>query len=377
MDDTKKQQIEKAYEELKNIWQSEYDSKIKESATDSGESSWPEIKNDKIIKEDISFKFSDYNGGARWEPIEPAIVQWPQKPSSSLFIFDPYGHNHLGIVVPVSDEADKLFTLILDENNKLWYVKKDDFKHVNLKPFEIVFFRFDNNNTITYITSFDNKIEDTQAHKRILLDHNHFFGNITESDEVFHDIPVKEIIRYVYDYEVIQYKWISGTPGQYDVSIFCYLHTSKDATVRIFLKDLQRMSYKEITGGMREIIINNFRWDDESMLFDGNRIQSIYNTVNNFNPYKVFESYRVEITYHHTSRPGKDDYFREYKTYSIDYLDEYLSIGLNKKVNSLPRNQAIRCFFNPKTHMNGFTKKKIKRKGRPMLNTVKKIIWIV
>ena len=53
-------------------------------------------------------------------------------------------------------------------------------------------------------------------------------------------------------------------------------------------------------------------------------IESITQRIENLDISQVFESYRIEITYHHISRIGRDDKYYEDKTYSIMYHDSYL-----------------------------------------------------
>ena len=64
--------------------------------------------------------------------------------------------------------------------------------------------------------------------------------------------------------------------------------------------------------------------------FDGNKIMEIYNTILNFNPYDVFESYTIEIEHQTQSRIGKDNYSYEYKSYNIKYIDSYLERWFKK-----------------------------------------------
>ncbi len=233
--------------------------------------------------------------------------------------------SRLGILLPMPENIAKHFLLILDENNKLWY---SDFKVVDniseIKPFCVVFFRFDDNNKITYIWAIDNP----------------------SWYEGIKCISLYKIRSVDFSFEDYKY-WEYGRYQEGGIAIVGYKkENAEDYSIkRYFIIDSKEQSFHELPKAFGEFINKRYNNIEQTFPVQANVINEIYNIVKNFNPYEVFESYKIEINYWTHSRPGKEDYYYEYKSYSIKYIDDYLEKWFKNYRITLHKDSGFTAFF--------------------------------
>ena len=248
----------------------------------------------------------------------------------------------LGISVPNSSCFRGQFGLILDEDNKIWYSDNDkEYQMKRIPMFRMVLFAKGDNYKAKSINLCPTKLQYVNKIHRV------FF----ESDEPLTsllDIPYKEINNSSLNYEELAY-YNFGHYKLYSITAIHYLaKDSTDLGSRFFLKDDRNMQYTEISNALVGLLDKGY-YGGENIKYpiDGKSIQSICSLVENFNPYEVFESYKVEIEHKHVSRVGRDDHFFEYKSYSIKYIDEYLKRWFSEKKIQLAFDSGYSSYFSP------------------------------
>lgn len=227
-----------------------------------------------------------------------------------------------GVILPFSAASMEGYIIILDENNRLWYAKSDLIvknKNYDIEQFSLVFFRYDDNQNITSIYPFiRNYLCSTSPYPSDLR---------INQEEVFNVVDSYQIIK---DFKSINAKSLS-LHLEGEIVILDYLNDANEVvTTRGFFKDHKNRSYHELSNRFIAFIKHRCKITmadiKDFLLFDPTTITRIYDLVQNFNPYEVFESYTIQITYEtvRAKRDYRNDHLYEYKSYSISYIDEYL-----------------------------------------------------
>lgn len=233
-----------------------------------------------------------------------------------MYIKTKDAESRLGIVLPIPKFIADKFIVILDEDNKLWYAKNEVVENFRtVKDFGIVFFRWDEENKISYVWYIDKPW--------------YYNGNNFGSE-----IPPAEIESISFRYSQTK-KWGEARYKQGGIIIVGYGEYFADdyPHKRYFLIDDLNHTYHETNDAFGKFIEKSKDFSSRKRMMlpiDGNKIKEVYETILNFNPYDVFESYTIEIEYHTQSRIGKDNYYYEYKSYSINYIDAYLEQWFKK-----------------------------------------------
>lgn len=254
-----------------------------------------------------------------------------------MYHLDIDGSLRIGIIIITNDAIFSNYVLIIDEDNKLWYCER---KTDTIKTNQIVCFRKGENykalevnvlpKTLAYIG---------ERHKVFLI----------EEDEIgIKGIPNNEILDVKMDFDSVR-TYHSGWYGQYGIIVSHYFKDECNVWNRFFVYDEKAKTYREFSAAAASLygdyLTNNNGLDKYPL--DTDKASSIYRIVSNFNPYEVFESYRVEIDYYHQSRVGRDDYFFEYKKYSIKYYDEYLAQWFKNDSIKLNTQSGYTSHFEP------------------------------
>lgn len=249
----------------------------------------------------------------------------------------------MGILLPFSELAMGMLSqnqkqyahnpyIVLDENGKLWLIWNTDIIHYakKIEPFCLAVMRFDEKqnitdifpfvkhslcSTTTYNLPFDKDDIENVSYKYLSLEANVIASGENVTGEV-------RIINYL-DGEGI---CIGSKSFFIDCNNCVYHELSSDFTSYI----------KERTSFERRDLI-------DFLLFNPLEIERIYDLVQNFNPYLVFESYKIQIEYKHMYHYLVVDPYKEYdsigrfKTYSISYFDEYLAKWFTIRENLLDK----------------------------------------
>lgn len=245
----------------------------------------------------------------------------------------------IGLVLPTNILCEAYFIFILDENNKLWYAdRKDILNDGECLDFRLVYFRENN----------DKDEELRNCASSILYGvpiHKHKAKNIKVCNYLKHTKKISICHYNGNEYYGIRREDFYAKSEPIDISIshggwynecgivtFSLSHSSGKKEKRMFVIDEISKTYRLLnieTGRIFDKLLNEKK--NTHLIIDWNEVYNIYKTVLNFNPYEVFESYRIEIEHYVQSRIGKDNYYFEYKTYYIKYIDEYLKKWFLKK----------------------------------------------
>lgn len=237
-----------------------------------------------------------------------------------MYRFDIYNTIKIGIIIKSDDAIFNNYLLILDENYQLWYAEKwtnhipsnqivcflggDNFKALEVKMLP---------NNLTYQEKRGGCFDDRDDNKGINgISYNEIKNVLNGFDSV--EVYCGELCA---ENTIIGLHYIKD-----DVNIFN----------RYFITDEKNKTYQELneaTVSLYDSALERNDTNNEIFPIDIDKVSSIYNFVSNFNPYEVFESYRVELYHNHQSRVGWGDYFFECKKYSIEYHDEYLARWFN------------------------------------------------
>lgn len=247
----------------------------------------------------------------------------------------------IGLVLPTNILCEAYFIFILDENNKLWYAdRKDILNDGECIDFRIVYFheKIDEDEELCNCASSILYGVPIHKHKaknikvcnylkhaeKIRLDHyceNEFYGIHRED---FHVETESNNVS------------ISHGGWYKECGIVTFSLSLSDSSggeeKRMFVIDEISNTYRLINNKTSRIfdqILHEKR--NNYLIIDWDEVYNIYKTVSSFNPYEVFESYRIEIEHYVQSRIGKDNYYYEYKTYFIKYIDDYLKKWFFKK----------------------------------------------
>jgi hypothetical protein len=247
----------------------------------------------------------------------------------------------VGLVLPTNLSCETYFIFILDANNRLWYAdRKDIFNDGECIDFRIVYFRENNDedeelrncaSSILYgVPIHKHKAKNIKACHYLEHVENISFDHYCEND--FYGIRREDIFE-----KSESFNFCISHGGWYNecgiVTFSLSLSESSDEKVkRMYVIDKISKTYRLLnieTGRIFDKLLNERT--DTHLIIDWDEVYNIYKTVSNFNPYEVFESYRIEIEHYVQSRIGKDNYYYEYKTYYIKYIDEYLKKWFLKK----------------------------------------------
>lgn len=227
----------------------------------------------------------------------------------------------IGIILPLPYEISEYFVVILDENNSLRYASIDLLTYKTIyKSFQLVLFCIDDKQKICSIDECPQEFVHTR--KKDLEDLQFYTTGSISYDEV---------CNVEYDFEEVKIRNLYNEHRR-AITLIEYLSKDSDEVIgeRWFLENYADSSFRELTSQTIEIlkywIACSSKWE---IPVDGNSIKSICDNVTNFNPYEVFESYRIEITHKRETRVGREDYYEENKSYSISYFDNYLSKWFN------------------------------------------------
>lgn len=272
--------------------------------------------------------------------------------------------NNLNIGIGVSIPNDSCFSdiwgLILDNTNKLWYYdseKEYSMKRVGL--FQIVLFIKNDNYVATNLIPCPRKLPEIDKISRLFFEGKGALSNLL-------NIPYNDIKNTSYGFDEIKY----SNFGHYklaSISAFHYIQKKSphDKHTRYFLKDDKNEKYTEVSDDLVKLLDNGIQ-GDENIKFpiDGKTIKRICDLVRDFNPYEVFESYKIEIEHEHVNRVGRDDYFHEYKSYSIKYLDDYLKKWFCEKKIELAFDSGYTSSFTPTIPYERFYKEENEAKAK-------------
>jgi hypothetical protein len=252
---------------------------------------------------------------------------------------------HIGVVLPTNIMCENFYIFFLDDNNKLWYAdRKDIVNDGECLDFRIVYFQENNDEDEELRNCASSILYGPPIHKhkakkiKVCKFLNHASNvQIDENyDNYIYDIK-REDLDLAKDNKLAHLSY-GGWYKEYGIVAFS-LSSSEDSDenkIELFVVDEISMTYRKLNPKTTPIffhLINDRKTD--CLVTDWDSIHEIYKTVCEFNPYEVFESYRIEIEHYVQSRIGKDNYYYEYKTYYIKYIDEYLKKWFYKKKEQL------------------------------------------
>lgn len=264
----------------------------------------------------------------------------------------------LGIVLPIPYVMTDIL-IILDENNRLWYAPQ---KNTYLS-FQLVEFTYDSENKVTTV----------QAASLGSVGQVKSLSHLKEKKD-YYTIPTNEILNDVIDCDyIIEWGWSSlyiigylrkdfnrssgfvfydYDPIPYDIIDERHYHyIAHDVNIikkRYFFIDYTHKTYREITSKFVDVIehvFTNMTNHDFTLPYDWQNvfqgttcsisdfvkeIKSICDFILDFNPYDIFESFRMRRVF---SSKSHIDIFGETWTEKISYDSismEYHDIYLNK-----------------------------------------------
>jgi len=259
--------------------------------------------------------------------------------SNDMYQFDKTTIVNVGIVIMTDDDIFNDYMLIIDDDNCLWY---SDRSFEEVKANQFICFRKGENNKALEISIIPYNLHYNGSIPKYFLIKDIRDGNVK-------GIPYKDILTIDTEYDTVA----SSSWGWYEKFSFIalnYISNNVNILNRYFICDESTKTYRELSGAIAsfyESSIYSIKSESDILPFNLDLAVSINDIVNNFNPYEIFESYRVEIDYYHQSRVGKDDYFFEYKKYSIKYFDEYLSRWFKNEKIELNRECGYTSHFEP------------------------------
>ena len=273
-----------------------------------------------------------------------------------MYHFDIDSSLRIGITITADDDLFNYFVLILDEANKLWYC---DRKTNDIRANKIVCFRKGENYKALEVQVLPKTLAYIGERHKVFL---------TEEDEIGINgiIPNNEILNIEMDFDSVR-TYHCGWYGQCGIIVSHYIKEDCNMWNRYFVYDEKAKTYREFSAAAASLYEDYLARFDNSLdkyPLDIEKASSIYRIVSNFNPVEVFESYRVEIDYYHQSRVGRDDYFYEYKKYSIKYHDEYLARWFKNEKVKLNFQSGYTSNFNPTVPYERFYKEENEAKSK-------------
>lgn len=247
----------------------------------------------------------------------------------------------IGLVLPTNILCEAYFIFILDENNKLWYAdRKDILNDGECLDYRIVYFHENNDEDEELRNCASSILYGVPIHKHKaknikVCNYLKYVENLSLDHYCGKDFYG---IRREDFYEKTESNSVCISHGGWfkecGIVTFSFsLSESSDEKVKkMFVIDEISKTYRLLnfeTGRIFDQLLNEKR--NNYLITDWDEVYSIYKTVSTFNPYEVFESYRIEIEHYVQSRIGRDNYYYEYKTYFIKYIDEYLKKWFFKK----------------------------------------------
>lgn len=237
------------------------------------------------------------------------------------YCFDIYNTIRIGIIIKTDDAIFDNYLLILDEDNQLWYAEKWA-NHITT------------NQMVCFIGGDNYKALDVKLLPNSLTyQGKHYEGNIDGNDKKgINGISNKEIRNVLNGFDFVEV-YCGSCQAQNSIIGLHYIKDDIALFNRYFITDERNKAYKEFneaTVSLYDLALERNDTNNEIYPIDIDKASSIYSFVSNFNPYEVFESYRVEFVQNNQSRVGWGDSFFECKKYSIKYHDDYLSRWFKK-----------------------------------------------
>lgn len=224
----------------------------------------------------------------------------------------------MGIAINTSNLFEH-FTLVLDTNNDLWYADNEDKSNFlyHFEEFQLVLFEMGENHKAFDVRPLPSGYEKDKFQNS---------WKIEDRDSANIDFPIISNLYPECPYiSYLMHGWYQSN----DIYIIRFLleqDLEKTLSTRYFIFDYFTQTTREFT--KNEIILFN-SWlekrEQPDFPIDGEEVQKICETVKNFNPYEVFESYSITIGHRRITNVGKDDDEYDCKCYSLKYFDKYLS----------------------------------------------------
>ena len=255
-----------------------------------------------------------------------------------IYRFDIYNTIKIGIIIKTNDAIFDNYLLILDEDNKLWYAEKRD-NYITSN--QMVCFLGGDNYKALDVKLLPNKLTYQGKRDGCFIDRDDKKG--------MNGISNNEILNVLTGFDSVEV-YSGGWYAQNTIISLHYIKDDMNMFNRYFITDEKAQTYREFneaSASLYDSALEKSDTNNDICPIDIEKASSIYNFVSSFNPYEVFESYRVEIVYNHQSRVGRDDYFFEYKKYSIKYHDEYLARWFKNEEVKLSFQSGYTSHFNP------------------------------
>lgn len=228
----------------------------------------------------------------------------------------PLSEVSMGMLLSCHEGYSRKLCIVLDENGRLWLVKTEIIQNAkDMEPFCLAVIRFDDKLSITDAYA-------AQEHTLCIS----CLSDISKED--IENVNFKYNSLTVND--IATHSSITGS-----VKIVNYLdETGSCITSRSFFIDKRNQVYHELscefTTFLKERTKNKRNDISDYLHFYPLEIERVYELVQNFNPYQVFESYKIEIIYEIEDNDKRGHYkpyqeFYKYKKYSISYIDDYLA----------------------------------------------------